>query len=67
MTSGGDQLTILMILGCLGLGYAIVSLAIRGISKLMRASRPAPDGKSPLVEGLAADGHDREQQRRNSR
>jgi hypothetical protein len=66
MTSGGDQLTILMVLVCLGLGYAMVSLAIRGISKLMGASRPAPDGKSPLVEGFG-DGHDREQQRRNSR
>lgn len=45
MTSGGDQLTVLVVIVCLIFGYAIMSLAIRGVSRIF--------GKPPAESGTA--------------
>jgi DnaJ-domain-containing protein 1 len=59
--SGGDQLSILVVLVCLVLGYAIVSLIIKGIVKLMRKAN------APRALTQAAAPRDRNDQERQAR
>ena len=59
-----DELTILLVLLCLVLGYGIVSLAIRGISKLTKRNTAAPSDARQL-RTASNDVVDRERQCRH--
>jgi preprotein translocase subunit Sec63 len=56
--SSRDQVVVLVILVGLVMGYGLVSLAIRGISKLVAKSESAPDDREQryrLILGVSAD------------